>query len=97
MHALLFVILLALDLYMWVIIVVAIMSWLIAFNVINIYNNFVRSVWDSLNALTEPVLRRIRAFLPNTGGIDISPVILILFIIFIKMIIANNIDPYMPF
>jgi YggT family protein len=58
-------------LYTWAIIIVAVMSWLISFNVINIHNNFVRSVWDGLNAITEPALRQIRRFLPNLGGIDI--------------------------
>ena len=66
------------DLFIWIIIASAIMSWLIAFNVVNPYNQFVRSLWDLLNALTEPLLRPIRRLLPDLGGIDISPVVLIL-------------------
>ena len=82
MSAVLDVILLVLRLYTYVIIVVAIMSWLIAFNVINIYNNVVRSIWDALNAITEPVLRPIRRILPNFNGLDLSPLVLLLIIFF---------------
>jgi YggT family protein len=71
-------------LYTWAIIIVAVMSWLISFNVINIHNNMVRSVWNGLEAITEPALRQIRRFLPNLGGIDISPIILLLIVQFIQ-------------
>ncbi|MGO9007974.1 MAG: YggT family protein [Beijerinckiaceae bacterium] len=94
MRVLLDVILLALEWYTYVIVIVAIMSWLIAFNVINVYNDLVRSIWNALNALTEPALRPIRRILPNMGGLDISPVILILIVIFIRGIIATYIRPY---
>jgi YggT family protein len=93
MRALLDVFLLVLHLYTYVIIIVAILSWLIAFNVINIYNDFVRSIWNALNALTEPLLRPIRQVLPNMGGIDISPIILILLIFLIEDIITRYIYP----
>ena len=93
MRALLDVFLLILHLYTYVIIVVAILSWLIAFNVINIYNELVRSIWNALNALTEPLLRPIRQVLPNFGGIDISPVILILLIFLLEDIITRYIYP----
>jgi YggT family protein len=76
-----------------VIIIVAIMSWLIAFNVINVYNDLVRSIWNGLNAVTEPLLRPIRNVLPNMGGIDISPVILLLIIFLIEDIIQRYIYP----
>jgi YggT family protein len=66
-----------------VIIASAILSWLIAFNVVNTSNRFVYSVADMLYRLTEPALRPIRSFIPNLGGIDISPVILILILLFI--------------
>jgi len=78
-------------LYTWAIIIVAVMSWLITFNVINIHNNFVRSVWNGLNAITEPALRQIRRFLPNLGGIDISPIILFLIIGFVQDFINRDI------
>ncbi len=93
MRALLDVILLALQLYTWVIIAVAIMSWLLAFNIINIHNAFVRSVWNGLNALTEPLLRPIRSILPSMGGLDISPIILLLIIFFVERLIAYNVYP----
>jgi YggT family protein len=93
MRALLDVILFILQLYWYVIIIVAIMSWLIAFNVINVYNDLVRSIWNGLNAVTEPLLRPIRNVLPNMGGIDISPVILLLIIFLIEDIIQRYIYP----
>ncbi len=93
MRALLDVLLLVLDLYQWVIIALAIMSWLIAFDVLNIRQNFVRSIWNALNALTEPLLRPIRNVLPNLGGLDISPVILLLIIYFLQRVIVYYLYP----
>ena len=90
MRAILNVLILALDIYKLVIIVAAVMSWLIAFNIVNIRNDFVRSIWSTVVALTEPALRPIRRYLPNTGGIDISPVILIIIIVFIQSVIIEN-------
>ena len=78
------------TLYVYIIIAGAIMSWLIAFNVINRYNQFVRSLWLGLNALTEPVLRPIRRLLPDLGGIDISPLVLILICFFIQSVVLTN-------
>jgi YggT family protein len=80
-------IVLVIDLYIWVVIAGAILSWLIAFNVVNTQNRFVYSVADMLYRLTEPALRPIRRVLPNLGGIDISPVILILFFLFIRDVV----------
>ncbi len=85
MRALFVVIHQALELYKWAIIIVALMSWLISFNVINIHNDIVRSIWNGLNGVTEPALRRIRRILPDMGGLDISPIILIFIIWFIQM------------
>ena len=82
---------LVINLYIWIIIAGAIMSWLMAFNVINPYNQFVRSVWTGLNALTEPALRPIRRFLPDLGGIDISPMVLILVCWFIQIVVLPNV------
>lgn len=93
MRAVLDVILLILQLYTYVIIIVAIMSWLIAFNVINVYNNVVRVIWDGLNAVTEPVLRPIRKMLPNVSGLDLSPLVLLLIIFLIQDIISKYIYP----
>ena len=78
---------LVIDLYIWVVIAGALLSWLIAFNVVNTQNRFVYSVADMLYRITEPALRPIRSVLPNLGGIDISPVILILFLLFIRDVV----------
>ncbi len=69
---------LVISIYTWVVIGSAIMSWLVAFGVLNVRNQFIRVVVDLLYRLTEPVLRPIRRILPNFGGVDISPVILLL-------------------
>ena len=76
-----------LGLYVWILIASAILSWLVAFNVVNTNNRFVLSIADMLYRLTEPALRPIRNILPNLGGIDISPVILILFLLFIRDVV----------
>jgi len=80
-----------LTLYVYVVIAMAIMSWLIAFNVVNTRNQIVHMVAEVLYRLTEPALRPIRQFLPNMGGIDISPIILFLIILFIQAVILPNI------
>jgi YggT family protein len=80
-----------LQLYIYVLIAAAVLSWLIAFNVVNTRNQFVAGLVQLLYAITEPVLRPIRNLLPNLGGIDISPVIVILIIIFIQGVIIPNI------
>ena len=81
----------ALDLYVWVLIISAVLSWLIAFNVINTHNRFVYTVNDFLYRITEPALRPIRRFVPNLGGVDISPIVLILLLWFIQRMIEVNI------
>ena len=93
MRAILDVVLLILNLYTWVIIISAVLSWLLAFNVINYDNNFVRSVWNALNAMTEPLLRPIRRRLPQMGAIDIAPIILLLSIFFLERVIVYYIYP----
>ena len=93
MRALLDVILIALQLYVWILIIAAVFSWLVAFNVVNTRNQFVGMVGDFLYRITEPVLRPIRNIMPNLGGIDLSPVILILLIFFIQSVITHYIYP----
>jgi len=93
MRALFLVIDLALQLYVWLVIATAVLSWLIAFNVVNTRNQAVAVVADFLYRVTEPALRPIRNVMPDLGGIDISPVILILIIIFIRYVIALYILP----
>jgi YggT family protein len=77
------------QLYIFVIIAAAVMSWLVAFNVLNTQNRFVATVYDAMNRLTEPALRPIRRVLPSLGGIDISPVILILLLIFVQNLLLE--------
>ena len=79
-----------LSIYVFVIIASAVFSWLYAFNVVNTRNQFVSMIGQFLYAVTEPVLRPIRRFLPATGGIDLSPVVLILIIWFIQAVILPN-------
>ena len=96
MRSILSIILLVLDLYIWLLIAAAVLSWLIAFNVVNMRNQFVATVADFLYRITEPALRPIRSVMPNLGGIDISPVILIFIIIFIRYVILLYIIPNVP-
>ena len=79
------------TLYVYVILASVIFSWLIAFNVINPHNQFVRSVWRALDAVTEPVLRPIRRMLPDIGGLDLSPLVLLLGLYFIQTVVLPNI------
>lgn len=79
------------GLYTWVIIASAVMSWLVAFNVVNPRNQFVSTVGETLYRLTEPALRPIRRVLPNLGGIDISPVVLLLILFFVRSLLRNEV------
>ena len=96
MRALFLVIDLALQLYIYLLVAAAVLSWLIAFNVVNMRNQFVAMVADFHYRITEPALRPIRSVMPNLGGIDISPVILIFIIIFIRYVILLYIIPNVP-
>ncbi|QKC86010.1 YggT family protein [Mesorhizobium sp. NZP2077] len=93
MLALIQTIVMALDLYWWVIIASAIFSWLYAFNVVNSRNQFVGSIGNMLYRLTEPALRPIRRFMPDLGGVDISPIILLLILFFLRQFILTTIAP----
>jgi YggT family protein len=84
MYALLNLIATVISIYIYVLIASAILSWLIAFNVVNTHNRFVYAVSDFLYRVTEPALRPIRRFVPLLGGVDISPVVLILILIFLR-------------
>ena len=77
----------ALDLYMWIVIIGVILSWLVAFNVVNTSNRFIYMVGDFTHRATEPALGRIRRYIPNLGGMDVSPVVLILLLIFVQRFI----------
>lgn len=84
MNPILWLITTLITIYIWILIAAALMSWLIAFNVVNRHNQIVLTIADFLYRITEPALRPIRERLPNLGGIDISPVILIIGLLFIQ-------------
>ncbi|MBY0364588.1 MAG: YggT family protein [Phreatobacter sp.] len=93
MKAILDVVLIALNLYWWVIIISAVLSWLIAFNVVNYRNQIVAQIDTTLRAMTEPVLAPIRRRMPNLGAVDLSPIVLLLGIILIQQVIIRYIYP----
>lgn len=82
-----------LGIYMLFLFVWVIISWLVAFNVINTYNRFVAMVMDFLYRLTEPGLRPIRRFMPNLGGIDLSPLVLLLAVQFLRVLLRTSVAP----
>jgi YggT family protein len=96
MKALFIVILYALDFYIYVVVAAVILSWLIAFNVINTQNQFVQMVWQFLYQLTEPLLRRIRRVLPQFGNLDLSPLVLFFGIMLVQLIIKIYVLPNVP-
>jgi len=81
------------DIYTWIVIASAIMSWLVAFGVVNVRNNFIRMMVDFLYRITEPALRPIRRIMPNLGGVDISPVILLLGLFFLRSLLWEYVWP----
>jgi YggT family protein len=93
MRAVLDLVMIILQLGIWVLIIQAILSWLIAFNVLNTSNQLVASIWRALHQITEPILRPIRNFLPQTGGIDLAPLVLILGIFFLQRVIIYYLYP----
>ena len=95
MRALFWLIDTLIDIYIWLLIAQAVLSWLLAFGVVNRYNRGVSVIGDFLYRVTEPALRPIRAILPNFGGIDISPVVLILILYFISDLIVEDLAPYL--
>ena len=93
MIALFYLVLQVIKLYSYVVIANVVISWLIAFNVLNTTNRFVYSVLEFTYRLTDPILNRIRGFLPNLGAFDISPIILLLLLCFIEMCMKIYIEP----
>ncbi len=79
----------AISLFIWALIISAVLSWLVAFNVVNPHNRLVYTVGDALHRVTEPALRPIRRFLPVAGGVDFSPLVLILLLIFLRGVLHN--------
>lgn len=90
MGSILMILYLILDIAFWIIIVQAVLSWLIAFNVINMSNNFVRSLYAGLARLTEPVYAPIRRVLPNTHPMDLAPLVVIVAIFALQIVLMNN-------
>ena len=82
-----------LDVLWWIIVVQAIMSWLLAFNVINLYNDTVRAVWQALEKITDPIYRPIRRIMPNFGALDLSPLVVLLII----FILSTRVIPYFAY
>ena len=95
MNALLWLIDTVIGIYIWLLIAQAVLSWLVAFSIVNRHNRIVGTVEDFLWRITEPLLRPIRRMLPNLGGIDISPVILILLLVFLRRLLDFDIAPYL--
>ena len=93
MIAIFYLVLQILKLYSYVVIANVVVSWLVAFNVLNTSNRFVYSILDFTYRLTDPILNKIRRFLPNLGAFDISPIILLLLIWFIEMCMKIYIAP----
>jgi YggT family protein len=81
------------TIYLWVIIINAVLSWLVAFNILNTHNRFVFSILDTTYKLTDPVLNQIRKFIPTFGSIDISPLILILALMFLRNLVFEIFAP----
>lgn len=79
----------ALSIYWWIVILAAVFSWLYAFNVVNSRNTFVNSIGSALYQLTEPVFARIRRFMPDLGGVDISPIVVLIGIFFLQRLLEQ--------
>ena len=81
------------TIYLWIIIINAILSWLVAFNILNTQNRFVFAVLDATYKMTDPALNKIRRFLPTFGSVDLSPIVLILFLMFIRNLVFEIFAP----
>lgn len=93
MYSLLSLISTVIQIYIWLLIASAVLSWLVAFNVINTSNRVIYMIGDFLHRITEPALRPIRSFMPNLGGIDLSPVVLILLLYFVQNLLWELFAP----
>jgi YggT family protein len=81
-----------LNIVWWVVVVQAIMSWLIAFNVINTYNETVRAIWNALGVMTEPMYRPIRRILPDFGALDLSPLVVLIVLSILSGVVIPNLE-----
>jgi len=89
MNPFLWLILTVIDIYFWIILAMVVMSWLVAFGIVNRSNPYVRQIGYALERLTEPLLRPIRRFMPDLGGIDISPIVLLIGMQFLGMLVTR--------
>jgi YggT family protein len=94
MHPLLYLFNIVMEIIVWIVIAGAIMSWLVAFGVVNMRNQFIRTVVDMLYRLSEPMLRPIRRVLPDLGGVDISPVVLLVGLYFLRYLVNYYLGGY---
>jgi YggT family protein len=94
MTALLILISMVINLLIWLLIINAVLSWLLAFDVVNRSNRLVNTIWDFTNRLTEPLLRPLRKVIPQIGGIDLSPMVLILGLIFLDNLVKYDLPKY---
>ncbi len=93
MHAVIWLVNAILSIAWWIVIIQVIMSWLISFNVINLHQPLVRQIWEGLTRLAEPLYRPIRNFLPSMGGLDLSPLVVLLAITFLQILFNRDIAP----
>ncbi|HAE49137.1 MAG: hypothetical protein CMO30_19445 [Tistrella sp.] len=94
LQGLLFLFNAAIEIYTWILIASVILSWLVAFNVVNTNNQVVYTIGSFIHRITEPVLRPIRNFLPSLGGLDLSPLVLLLLLNFLKIVVNGWLAPY---
>jgi YggT family protein len=90
MNMLIDIIYILLNVVWWIIVIQAILSWLIAFNVINTYNDFVRSIWQALDKMTQPLYAPIRRIMPDFGALDLSPMVVLLILYILMRVVLPN-------
>jgi len=86
------VLLILLNVLWWIIIIQAVMGWLIAFNVINTYNDFVANIWMALDRMTQPIYRPIRKILPDLGALDLSPIVVLILIFIVQRVLVMSVS-----
>lgn len=96
MNTIIQILLYLLTILWWIIIIQAVLSWLIAFNVINTHNDFVRNVWTTLERITDPIYRPIRRVLPDFGALDLSPIVVLIIIQVLDIALRNQISYALP-
>ncbi len=83
------------DVFWWFVIISVVLSWLVAFNVINLQNQFVYNIYNSLNAIVEPMLRPFRRLLPDMGGVDLSPIFLLIILSTLSFFVRYELPRYL--